>query len=155
MVKNAKANKVKKAGKGQAKPKAKKEVVQKVEESIFDTEVSADEADTSEMEEDAAPQTTVDEADADHESERKDLADLISKQNKKKKKSGGFQSMGLSQEVFRGVIKMGYKVPTPIQRKVRWIPASDCLWRAIFDYWYYAELNLKLLLLLFPFRPSL
>lgn len=36
---------------------------------------------------------------------------------KKKKKSGGFQSMNLSEPVFRGVIKMGYKIPTPIQRK--------------------------------------
>ena len=37
--------------------------------------------------------------------------------NRKKKKSGGFQSMGLSQDVFRGIIRKGYKVPTPIQRK--------------------------------------
>jgi len=42
---------------------------------------------------------------------------LVQEMNRKKKKSGGFQSMGLSQEVFRGVIKKGYKVPTPIQRK--------------------------------------
>ena len=50
--------------------------------------------------------------------ERRDMAKMIVKQNKKNKKSGGFQSMGLSQEVFRGVMKQGYKVPTPIQRKV-------------------------------------
>ena len=37
--------------------------------------------------------------------------------NRKNKKSGGFQSMGLGPEIFRGVIKKGYKVPTPIQRK--------------------------------------
>lgn len=37
--------------------------------------------------------------------------------NRRNKKSGGFQSMGLTQEIFRGVIKKGYKVPTPIQRK--------------------------------------
>ncbi|KAJ8020992.1 ATP-dependent RNA helicase DDX54 [Holothuria leucospilota] len=37
--------------------------------------------------------------------------------NNKKKKSGGFQSMGLSHEVFGGILKKGYKVPTPIQRK--------------------------------------
>ena len=42
----------------------------------------------------------------------------LQKQNKKKKKSGGFQSMGLSKEVFGGVMRMGYKVPSPIQRKV-------------------------------------
>lgn len=36
---------------------------------------------------------------------------------KKKKKSGGFQAMGLSMPVLKGILKMGYKVPTPIQRK--------------------------------------
>lgn len=35
-----------------------------------------------------------------------------------KKKTGGFQSMGLSELVLKGVIRRGYKVPTPIQRKV-------------------------------------
>merc|ERR1719361_2606845 len=45
------------------------------------------------------------------------LSAAIYDQNRKKKKSGGFQSMGLTQDVFRGVIKKGYKVPTPIQRK--------------------------------------
>lgn len=34
------------------------------------------------------------------------------------KKSGGFQAMGLSFPVLKGVLKRGYKVPTPIQRKV-------------------------------------
>ena len=32
-------------------------------------------------------------------------------------KTGGFQSLGLSKEIFRAIMKMGYKVPTPIQRK--------------------------------------
>ena len=43
-----------------------------------------------------------------------------SKKKKKKKKKGGrgFQSMGLTKEVFTGVMRMGYKIPTPIQRKV-------------------------------------
>lgn len=35
----------------------------------------------------------------------------------KKKKTGGFQSMGLSAPAFRAIMKMNYKVPTPIQRK--------------------------------------
>ncbi|GBP17467.1 ATP-dependent RNA helicase DDX54 [Eumeta japonica] len=35
----------------------------------------------------------------------------------KKKKSGGFQSMGLSFPVLKGISKRGYKQPTPIQRK--------------------------------------
>ncbi|TMW66333.1 hypothetical protein Poli38472_004098 [Pythium oligandrum] len=30
---------------------------------------------------------------------------------------GGFQHLGLSPQIFRGVMAMGYKVPTPIQRK--------------------------------------
>jgi ATP-dependent RNA helicase DDX54/DBP10 len=34
-----------------------------------------------------------------------------------KKKSGGFQSLGLSSNIIGGILKMGYKVPTPIQRK--------------------------------------
>uniref|UniRef100_A0AAG5DAB3 RNA helicase n=1 Tax=Anopheles atroparvus TaxID=41427 RepID=A0AAG5DAB3_ANOAO len=34
-----------------------------------------------------------------------------------KKKSGGFQAMGLSAPVLKGVLKIGYKIPTPIQRK--------------------------------------
>ena len=37
--------------------------------------------------------------------------------NNKNNKSGGFQSLGLSDEIFRGVMRMGYKVPTPVQRK--------------------------------------
>ncbi|TXG66935.1 hypothetical protein EZV62_008210 [Acer yangbiense] len=36
---------------------------------------------------------------------------------KKKSKSGGFESLNLSLNVFRGVKRKGYKVPTPIQRK--------------------------------------
>lgn len=47
-----------------------------------------------------------------------DTRQMVRAQNKKKKKSGGFQSMGLSYPVFKGVMKKGYKVPTPIQRKV-------------------------------------
>ncbi|XP_041915614.1 ATP-dependent RNA helicase DDX54 [Alosa sapidissima] len=46
-----------------------------------------------------------------------DTRELVRAQNKKQKKSGGFQSMGLSYPVFKGVMKKGYKVPTPIQRK--------------------------------------
>uniref|UniRef100_A0A8C3PW98 ATP-dependent RNA helicase DDX54 n=1 Tax=Chrysolophus pictus TaxID=9089 RepID=A0A8C3PW98_CHRPC len=45
-----------------------------------------------------------------------DTQAMVRAQNKKKK-SGGFQSMGLSYPVFKGVMKKGYKVPTPIQRK--------------------------------------
>ncbi|KAH9623651.1 hypothetical protein KSS87_019171 [Heliosperma pusillum] len=37
--------------------------------------------------------------------------------HKKKAKSGGFESLDLSSNVFRGVKRKGYQVPTPIQRK--------------------------------------
>uniref|UniRef100_A0A8C5JF58 ATP-dependent RNA helicase DDX54 n=1 Tax=Junco hyemalis TaxID=40217 RepID=A0A8C5JF58_JUNHY len=50
-----------------------------------------------------------------------DTQAMVRAQNQKKKKSGGFQSMGLSYPVFKGIMKKGYKVPTPIQRKT--IPA--------------------------------
>lgn len=36
---------------------------------------------------------------------------------KKTKRSGGFQSMGLSYPVLKGILRKGYKVPTPVQRK--------------------------------------
>lgn len=42
---------------------------------------------------------------------------LVKKMNRKNRKSGGFQSMGLSAATFNGIMKKGYKMPTPIQRK--------------------------------------
>ena len=36
---------------------------------------------------------------------------------KGKGKTGGFQSMGLSPYIYRSVMRKGYRVPTPIQRK--------------------------------------
>merc|ERR1719356_1827120 len=36
---------------------------------------------------------------------------------KKKIKPGSFQGLGLSQTVYKAIMKMGYKLPTPIQRK--------------------------------------
>jgi len=45
-------------------------------------------------------------------------AELKRKQKQKKKaKSGGFESLGLSPNVFRAIKRKGYRVPTPIQRK--------------------------------------
>ena len=38
-------------------------------------------------------------------------------ESKKKKNSGGFESMEMLPEVFRAVKRKGYRVPTPIQRK--------------------------------------
>lgn len=48
--------------------------------------------------------------------ENKDIEDTVKK--KGSRKTGGFQSMNLSFNVLKGVIKRGYKIPTPIQRKV-------------------------------------
>ncbi|CAL8106997.1 unnamed protein product [Calicophoron daubneyi] len=42
---------------------------------------------------------------------------LVASMNRKKKKSGGFQVMGLNANLFRAISKKGYKIPTPIQRK--------------------------------------
>ncbi|CAG2185070.1 DBP10 [Mytilus edulis] len=49
--------------------------------------------------------------------EAKDTRKLLTQHNRKKKTSGGFQSMGLSHSVYKGISRKGYKIPTPIQRK--------------------------------------
>ncbi|XP_043274262.1 ATP-dependent RNA helicase DDX54 [Venturia canescens] len=46
-----------------------------------------------------------------------DNGDFSSEKKKSAKKSGGFQGMALSFPVLKGILKRGYKVPTPIQRK--------------------------------------
>ncbi|KYQ54001.1 ATP-dependent RNA helicase DDX54 [Trachymyrmex zeteki] len=43
--------------------------------------------------------------------------EIASIKKKISKKSGGFQSMALSFPVLKGILKRGYKIPTPIQRK--------------------------------------
>ncbi|KAI6193835.1 ATP-dependent RNA helicase [Aphelenchoides besseyi] len=42
---------------------------------------------------------------------------LKTNQNRKNKKAGGWQSLGLDYNVFKGISKQGYQQPTPIQRK--------------------------------------
>lgn len=37
---------------------------------------------------------------------------------KAKKKGGGFQSMDLYKPILRGILRIGYNTPTPIQRAV-------------------------------------
>ena len=39
------------------------------------------------------------------------------KMSGKRGKGGGFQCMNLSMNTLKGVLRKGYKVPTPIQRK--------------------------------------
>uniref|UniRef100_A0A0N5AUU5 RNA helicase n=1 Tax=Syphacia muris TaxID=451379 RepID=A0A0N5AUU5_9BILA len=49
--------------------------------------------------------------------EEVDYDRMIKAQNRKKKKAGGWQSLGLDHTVFKGIEKKGYRQPTPIQRK--------------------------------------
>ncbi|RKP36671.1 P-loop containing nucleoside triphosphate hydrolase protein [Dimargaris cristalligena] len=46
-----------------------------------------------------------------------DFASFEMSNNRKKSKSGGFQGMDLNPAVFKAIMKKGYKLPTPIQRK--------------------------------------
>lgn len=41
----------------------------------------------------------------------------LAKKTKAKGSSGGFQAMGLSFPILKGITKRGYKIPTPVQRK--------------------------------------
>ena len=40
------------------------------------------------------------------------------KKQKAKKKGGGFQTMDLYKPILKGILRIGYNVPTPIQRAV-------------------------------------
>ncbi|KAF9913756.1 ATP-dependent RNA helicase dbp10 [Lobosporangium transversale] len=53
----------------------------------------------------------------DLEEEEEFIANANMAANKKHKKSGGFQSMGLSFPIYKAILHKGFKVPTPIQRK--------------------------------------
>jgi len=57
------------------------------------------------------------ESDYEDDSEDEEIERKLREANRKHKKSGGFQSMGLSNFVYKAIIHKGYKVPTPIQRK--------------------------------------
>lgn len=54
-------------------------------------------------------------------SENDDENEITNIKKKICKKSGGFQSMALSFPVLKGILKRGYKLPTPIQRKASYI----------------------------------
>ncbi|KAJ2134823.1 ATP-dependent RNA helicase dbp10, partial [Coemansia sp. RSA 788] len=66
---------------------------------------------------DASTDNTADVESDDGESDEEAIQRSVQAQNRKKKKSGGFQSMGLHPGLFRAIINKGFKVPTPIQRK--------------------------------------
>lgn len=42
---------------------------------------------------------------------------FVSMEEKKSASGSGFQSLGLSKESLKGIARLGYKVPTPVQRK--------------------------------------
>lgn len=44
-------------------------------------------------------------------------SDDIFQKSKSVKSKGGFQVMGLSFTILKGITKRGYKIPTPVQRK--------------------------------------
>lgn len=44
---------------------------------------------------------------------------------KSKKKGGGFQCMGFGPTVLKGIKNRGYKLPTPIQRKVLFLTINN------------------------------
>lgn len=46
-----------------------------------------------------------------------DMEEDVGKVKKKKIKPGSFQGLGLSSPTYKAIMRMGYKVPTPIQRK--------------------------------------
>lgn len=52
-------------------------------------------------------------------SDKDEDTEIANLKKKTSKKSGGFQSMALSFPVMKGILERGYKIPTPIQRKVR------------------------------------
>ncbi|CAB3409888.1 unnamed protein product [Caenorhabditis bovis] len=49
--------------------------------------------------------------------EEEDFTQFQQNQNRKQKKAGGWQSLGLDHAVYKAIEKKGYKQPTPIQRK--------------------------------------
>ncbi|KND05008.1 uncharacterized protein SPPG_00689 [Spizellomyces punctatus DAOM BR117] len=73
--------------------------------------------DESEQEQNEGEDFSTDAEEDEDDVEEKELADKIKAANRKGKKSGGFQSMGLSYPVYKAIGHKGYKVPTPIQRR--------------------------------------
>ncbi|KAI9272846.1 P-loop containing nucleoside triphosphate hydrolase protein [Phascolomyces articulosus] len=63
------------------------------------------------------PAISMSDSEDDVSEEEKFIANENTAANRKNKKSGGFQSMGLNQPIFKAILHKGFKVPTPIQRK--------------------------------------
>ena len=89
-----------------------------VEDESAQEEEDDDQENEEEEEEDDDDQENDEEAEEeDYEGEQNEAKSQIKSANRKGKKSGGFQSMGLSFPVFKAIQHLGYKIPTPIQRK--------------------------------------
>ncbi|KAJ3343196.1 ATP-dependent RNA helicase ddx54, partial [Kappamyces sp. JEL0680] len=82
-----------------------------------DDDEDLDEVDEYSLGESEAEELEQSDDEMDDAGELKDAKMRIKSANRKGKKSGGFQSMGLSFPVFKAIQHLGYKIPTPIQRK--------------------------------------
>ncbi|KAI8800754.1 P-loop containing nucleoside triphosphate hydrolase protein [Cladochytrium replicatum] len=74
-------------------------------------------SDLSENDGDDNDEGDADEDDEDDGDEASEMRKQVRAANRKNKKSGGFQSMGLSHNVYKAISHKGYRIPTPIQRK--------------------------------------
>ncbi|KAI8913961.1 P-loop containing nucleoside triphosphate hydrolase protein [Powellomyces hirtus] len=83
------------------------------EEQILNGGGSDDGPSDDDNEEDSEVDDDVSEGEGDD----KEFAAKVKAANRKGRKSGGFQSMGLSYPVYKAIGHKGYKVPTPIQRR--------------------------------------
>jgi hypothetical protein len=98
--------------------KYKKKGEEDVDAEEFET-VAADFKQEEEVEEISDESDEDDEVMERHDArDKKDIEKKIQANNRKGSKTGGFQSMGLSPNVFKAIQHKGYKIPTPIQRKV-------------------------------------
>ncbi|KAJ3160810.1 ATP-dependent RNA helicase ddx54 [Geranomyces michiganensis] len=81
-----------------------------------DAEATSD-ADAAFSDEDAGDLSDDVDISSEGEGNDEEFAAKVKAANRKGRKSGGFQSMGLSYPVYKAIGHKGYKVPTPIQRR--------------------------------------
>ncbi|ORX48957.1 DEAD-domain-containing protein [Piromyces finnis] len=87
------------------------------EDNEQNNEMDDDISDNYDDSEDDEDDEDEDDEESEDDSEDEEIERKLREANRKHKKSGGFQSMGLSSFVYKAIIHKGYKVPTPIQRK--------------------------------------
>ncbi|KAJ3027933.1 ATP-dependent RNA helicase ddx54, partial [Rhizophlyctis rosea] len=76
-----------------------------------------EQADEGHEDEDDDDEVSSDDDEMDADEEEREYKRQIKAANRKGKKSGGFQSMGLSYNIYKAIGHKGFKVPTPIQRR--------------------------------------